>query len=58
VIVLGHPEFYSRFGFSAKLTMRLKSPYAGPVLMALESVSSALEGAEGEVHRSTAATIL
>ena len=50
VVVLGHPEFYSRFGFSAKLARRLKSPYSGPAFMALELVSGALEGVEGEVQ--------
>jgi putative acetyltransferase len=50
VVVLGHPEFYSRFGFSAKLAECLKSPYSGPAFMALELVSGALEGVEGEVQ--------
>jgi putative acetyltransferase len=50
IVVLGHPEFYSRFGFSAKLAGRLKSPYSGPAFMALELVFGALEGAEGEVR--------
>lgn len=42
VIVLGHPEFYERFGFSAALAERLKSPYAGPAFMALELAPHAI----------------
>jgi putative acetyltransferase len=50
VVVLGHPEFYPRFGFSAKLAERLKSPYAGESFMARELVAGALDGVEGEVR--------
>jgi putative acetyltransferase len=50
VVVLGHPEFYPRFGFSAKMAERRKSPYSGPIFMAIESVRDALEGVEGEVR--------
>ena len=50
VVVLGHPDFYPRFGFSAKLAARLKSPYAGPSFMALELVPGALDGIDGEVR--------
>jgi putative acetyltransferase len=50
VIVLGHPEFYPRFGFSASLAERLKAPFSGPSFMALELVPGALEGVEGEVR--------
>jgi len=49
VVVLGHPEFYPRFGFSAKLAERLKAPYSGEAFMALELVPCALDGVEGEV---------
>jgi putative acetyltransferase len=49
VIVVGHPEFYPRFGFSAKLAEPLKSPYSGPAFMAVELVPNALQGIEGEV---------
>lgn len=49
VIVLGHPEYYPRFGFSAELAEPLKSPFSGPPWMALELVPGALEGVEGEV---------
>jgi putative acetyltransferase len=50
VIVLGHPEFYPRFGFSAKLAEPLRSPYSGPAFMAVELVRDALRDVEGEVR--------
>jgi putative acetyltransferase len=50
VIVLGHPQFYPRFGFSAKLAEPLRSPYSGPAFMAVELVPDALRHIEGEVR--------
>jgi putative acetyltransferase len=50
VIVLGHPEYYERFGFSAQRAERLTSPYSGPNFMALELEQGALEGVEGDVR--------
>ena len=50
VVVLGHPEFYTRFGFSAKMAEPLRSPYSGPAFMAVELVPGALDGVEGEVR--------
>ncbi|MCR5877060.1 GNAT family N-acetyltransferase [Phenylobacterium sp. J367] len=36
VIVLGHPAYYPRFGFSAETARTVKAPYAGsPAFMAL-----------------------
>jgi putative acetyltransferase len=49
VIVLGHPAFYERFGFSAQLALTLKSRYSGPNFMALALKAGALEGVEGAV---------
>jgi putative acetyltransferase len=49
VIVVGHPAFYPRFGFSAELAEALASPYAGPAFMAAELVPDALRGIAGEV---------
>jgi len=49
VVVLGHPHFYPRFGFSAKLAERLASPYSGEAFMALELVPGALDGITGTV---------
>lgn len=50
VIVLGHPEFYPRFGFSAEQAGRLRSPFSGPAFMALALTPGALDGVEGEVR--------
>jgi putative acetyltransferase len=50
VVVLGHPDYYHRFGFSAGLAERLKSPFPGPAFMALELVPGALDGVSGEVR--------
>ena len=50
VLVLGHPHYYSRFGFSADLTRTLSSPYSGEAFMALELVSGALAGVVGDVR--------
>jgi putative acetyltransferase len=36
ILVLGHPAYYSRFGFSAVRAKLLDAPYAGPSFMALE----------------------
>ena len=49
VIVLGHPEYYPRFGFSARLAEPLHAPFSGPAFMALELVPGTLEGVEGDV---------
>jgi len=49
VIVLGHPDYYPRFGFSAALAKPLAAPYSGDAFMALELVPSALSGAGGRV---------
>lgn len=47
VIVLGHPEYYRRFGFSAERAAGIVSPYSGPAFMALELVPGALAGRTG-----------
>ena len=50
VVVLGHPHFYPRFGFSAKLAECLESPYGGrPSHMATELVPGALDGLAGKL---------
>jgi putative acetyltransferase len=39
VVVLGHPDYYPRFGFSTQLARRLEAPFSGrPSFMALELV--------------------
>src|SRR5689334_17760531 len=51
VVVLGHPEFYPRFGFSAKSAEPLSSPFGGrDSWMALELVADALAGVSGWVR--------
>jgi len=50
VIVLGHPNLYPRFGFSATLAKPLDSPYAGESFMAVELTPGALNGIQGRVE--------
>jgi putative acetyltransferase len=44
-IVLGHPDYYPRFGYSAEATANIDSPYrgAGPAFMALALTPGALD---------------
>jgi putative acetyltransferase len=49
VVVVGHLEYYPRFGFSPKLAEPLTCPYSGPALMALEFVPGALHGVAGKL---------
>lgn len=50
-VVLGHPKFYARFGFSAELAKPLQSPFGGgEAWMALELLPGALAGIEGKVE--------
>jgi putative acetyltransferase len=49
VFVLGHPTYYSRFGFSADLAAKITAPFGGPSFMALELVPGALSGVAGAV---------
>jgi putative acetyltransferase len=49
VIVVGHPTFYPRFGFSAELARPLRSPFSGDAWMAAELVPGALNGVVGSV---------
>ena len=51
VVVLGHPEFYPRFGFSAELAQPLESPFGGgEAWMAKELVTGAMKGVVGRVE--------
>ncbi len=44
VVVLGHPPYYPRFGFSAKAAAQIASPFAGrPAFMALALTPGALD---------------
>lgn len=49
VIVLGHPCYYPRFGFSCEKARQLRAPFSGEAFMALELVPGALEGDTGQV---------
>ena len=43
LIVLGHPEYYPKFGFSPDAATNVKAPYSGsPAFMALELEPGAL----------------
>jgi len=53
VVVLGHPDFYPRFGFSSKLATSLESPFGGgEAWMALELVPGSLSKIAGSVEYS------
>lgn len=48
VVLLGHPGYYPRFGFSPDLARNLNSVYAGEAFMALELTPGALSGVAGD----------
>jgi len=51
VVVVGHPAYYPRFGFSPALAVPLRNPFGtGDAVMALELRPGALRGVEGEVR--------
>ena len=50
VIVLGHPDFYPRFGFSVEKARFLASPFPPDAYMALELSPGALDGIRGRVR--------
>ena len=50
VLVLGHPEYYSRFGFSTGKARGLKSPFPPHAYMAAELRKDALTGICGTVR--------
>ena len=49
VIVVGHPSYYPRFGFSADKAVSLESPFPPEAFMALELVEGSLTGVRGPV---------
>ena len=49
VIVVGHPEYYPRFGFSRQKARFLESPFPLEAFMAIELSPGALEGIQGKV---------
>lgn len=50
VIVLGHPDYYPRFGFSSEKASALESPFARSIFMAMELSPGALDGIQGKVR--------
>jgi len=49
VIVLGHPDYYPRFGFSPERARLLESPFPPEAFMAMELTAGALDGIKGKV---------
>ncbi|HJS80797.1 MAG TPA: N-acetyltransferase [Vitreimonas sp.] len=49
IVVLGHADYYPRFGFSAQTAESLQAPFSGPHFMALELKPGALK-AGGKVR--------
>ena len=49
IVVLGHADYYPRFGFSARTAESLQAPFSGPHFMALELKPGVL-GAGGKVR--------
>jgi len=50
VLVLGHPAYYPRFGFSIDRARALASPFPVEAFMALELLPGALDGIRGTVR--------
>ncbi len=48
-IVLGHPQYYPRFGFSADLAKAISAPFSGDAFMAAELQPQALQNIRGSV---------
>ncbi len=56
VTVLGHPEYYPRFGFKLAAECGIESPFEVPLeaFMVIELVSGALDGVNGVLKYSKA----
>lgn len=50
VVVLGHPDYYPRFGFSSGKARSLESPFPPEAYMAMELSPGALDGIRGRVR--------
>ena len=50
VFVLGHPDYYPRFGFSTDKACFIQSPFNPKSFMALELKPTALDGIRGKVR--------
>ena len=54
VIVLGHPDYYPRLGFSVEKARGLESPFPPEAYMAMELIPGALARVQGKVRYSAA----
>jgi len=50
ILVLGHPEYYARFGFSAAKASHIESPFTLASFMALELMPNTLQGLSVKVR--------
>jgi putative acetyltransferase len=48
-VILGHPNFYPRFGYSAELARPLESPFSGEAWIALD-LAGVVESVSGRVE--------
>jgi putative acetyltransferase len=48
IVVLGHTDYYPRFGLSAEIAGKLAGPFSGPAFMALKLIPALLR--EGGVR--------
>jgi len=58
IFVLGEPDYYQRFGFSAAKAEKFESPYAGPYLMALSLQGNDLPCCSGRIDYASAFSAL
>jgi putative acetyltransferase len=49
IFVVGYPDYYHRFGFSAELAASFESPYSGEAFLAIELEADTLHGKRGSV---------
>ena len=54
VLVVGHADYYPRFGFSTHPARNLESPFPPEAFMAMELVPGALDGVSGPVRYASA----
>ena len=54
IIVLGHPDYYPKFGFKPASLWNIRAPFEVPneIFMALELTENSLENVQGVVHYS------
>lgn len=50
VVVVGHPRYYPRFGFSSARAKGLEAPFPDPVFMVQELTPGAFDGVAGTVE--------